>query len=115
MTAPHGLGFREPQKRAPETLFLERRVNGHGEYLKALIGLPKDKDANDGSATNSDGNIPLLDYACIVFEHRCRRLANSLDVAFECRADACRYEWDIGLGRGTKEDWIHVSVPSLQR
>ena len=78
------------------------------------MSLAQDEDANDGSATNCHGNVPLLDYARIIFKHRSRRLANPLDVAFECCADACQYQWDIGLRCGTKKDCTHVpaTVPT---
>ena len=67
-------------------------MNRDDEESKALIGLSKDKDPDDIFVTDCDRDVPLLYNACVVLEHRCRRLADPFDVDFECCTDARRYE-----------------------
>ena len=72
-------------------------------------------DAHDFVVTDCDRDVPLLDNACVVLEHRCRPLANTFDVDFECRTDARRCASGIRLGRGAKSDCAHVSSTLLTK
>jgi hypothetical protein len=108
MPPPGGFDFRQPEKRSTETLFLQRWVNRDGEHLKTLDGLAKDQDADDGGATYGHRDVVRGDYLRMLGEHRCRRLADPLDMAIEGRAHACRDERGIGLGGRTKQGRAHV-------